>query len=179
MIINKRKIGERSGYFTGVEIEHTKFYGLSTIFFSNYTAASTFNYGIKHFAHIFFGVCNRDFFNLGDMSQELQFDLLVATAKELIDHAKFVTFELTPAQAVDPRITKLRESSAFCAMICVEVPLVGLGNFAIKAVPTHVFEHRVNERYVATIDSNELLHEKHITSWEEYAADVDGDDASN
>jgi hypothetical protein len=178
MIINKRKIGVQSGFFVGKEIEHTKFYGMDTIFFSKLTAANDYFRIISRcvpYSHMFFGVCNSDFLDMV-VPADSQFDLLVAYATSLIQFGKKVTFELTPSQALDSRVTALRSSPNFCAMICVEVPLVGLGNFAIKAVPTHVFEDRPNEHYVATIDSIDLLREKHLTSWDEYAADIDGDD---
>ena len=164
MIANKRQMGEKAGYWFGIEVERTPFYGQDTVFYSRFTALDI----CPKQPHVFVCLYNPKF-SPNDKSELLW--LIVAGWIER--HSKRVTIEVTPEQMVSiPELVKLRRMypTSVCILVELEVPQIDLGAFCIKAVPSHPFENRENESHVATVSCTAM----EPTYWNEYEGDQDG-----
>jgi hypothetical protein len=177
MIHNERMMGEHSGFWFGEEVERTQFYGASTVFISRMSVASgpVLHQLADGIEHVFFAPINPRFFDRPAVhaGTKEEWEALYVTARELLDDGKFVSFEVLPSDASRMQITMLRVAypTQFCALIAVEVPKLEIGGFAIKAVPSVVFQQRRYEGCVMTVPFEHF--KRGATYWTEYAGDTE------
>jgi hypothetical protein len=182
MPINHRPMGERTGIWTGLEIEHTEFYGLETIFYSRFSTLTTYPHfalrqddGVPDFDHVFIAPINPKFFDGESSGTKADFSKIVEMAKYFFSHNKKVTIEVSTQQPVE-LFTELRRSYSndFCLLLVIELPELELRGFAVKVAPPVVFEDRANERAVLTAATWKFK----ATKWSEYGIDQDMEIAS-
>lgn len=187
---NDRTCGERAGWWTGVEVERTQFYGLRTRFFSRLSVACAMVESAEE-EHLFFAVINPKFFDGRIRDEPVDGHCLQSEAWAVIGlvrcclegTAKKATVEI-PAALAGWRcwnVLRVGFPDRFCLLVVVEVPQPELGAFAVKVAPSNLFTDTANEGGVVTISSDRLYapalasgRSDFETSWDEYAGDVDG-----
>src|SRR5678815_5291822 len=120
-MINNRTMGEKEGYWTGLEIEHTQFYGDPTVFFSRLETAIAyhehiFRFEMKLCEHVFLAVINPKFFQVaGRIPNPVDFGQVLGVARWHLNLGRRVTVEdwaINASLYTDLRICLLYTSDA-------------------------------------------------------------------
>ena len=179
-------MGEQHGWFQGLEVENTQFHGMPTVFFSRMRTLMNC-YETKTLPvpaavrHIFMAPMNQRFFaNAG-------WKYLTTISQHYLHQGYMVTWELTGEQGRNNYTTDMRRlfPQTFCALIALEIPEHELGAYAVKVIPTHCFDDKLNEGGVSVIPSGQFEltgyynsigdHVDAYTPWSVYEADQDGE----
>ncbi len=194
-MITERQMGEQAGWFQGLEIENTQFYGMPTVFFSRmWRLVKAYEDQLlpvpDAVRHVFIAPMNKHFFTdgrvvlgghyyaEGDELGTLTRSALYQIALHYLGRGYKVTFELAAKQATSPVVTELRRAfpGDFCALVAMEIPEHELGAYAVKIIPTHCFSNHPNEGGVVVMPCKAIMAQPYsFTPWTEYEKDQDGD----
>src|SRR5262245_20797295 len=126
MIINRRRMGERYGYWTGKEVEHTQFYGKETLFISRWDVTESALAKFPDVEHVFFAPINPLF---SASSIKYNYLRLEAKVQELLEKGYCVTVEVSATNVLKTYFNDARRMypATFCLLLVVEVPQLSLG----------------------------------------------------
>jgi hypothetical protein len=129
---------KQSGRCVGVEVEHSPFKGMMTLFIARYSCLSKpIPHDVTRIEHIYVGISA----NAGFWDRSKNWGRLRDQIVDRINEGYRVTLDVPPDPAILGLFTGLRVSYSerFCLMITVVVPMPDFGGFCLKAEPKRLF----------------------------------------
>lgn len=165
-------ITKASGLWRGVEIEHTQFKGMETVFVSRASALGRPN--VMSRPHIYIDMDDPQFWDATEIGWQV--------VREWLEHflvRKFsVTLGTNPMQlqanswlVADTSDIRRRYPNTFCLLVSVRIMCPDLKGYAVKVVPYAPFADQWAESGVLVRTADEF--EKGKTLWAEYLGDKD------
>ena len=180
---NERTMGEKKGWWVGLEVEATQFRSEPTVFFSRFRIASAMREdacfippkGKRLTAiycnHVFLAAINPRFWERADGTLPMHVDGNMSDLIKLhLTAGKKVTVEDWASNASFYTDIRLQYPDTFCLLAVIEMPKLEVGAFAVKVAPPTLFQELPFERQVAVAEADKF----DWNGWDAYSGDVDG-----
>lgn len=162
-------INKKSGLWAGVEIEHTQFKGMETLFVCR-AAALSMVHSYPQFPHVYIDMDDTEFWQ----DTEIGWLAVAGHIAEFLNKKHAVTLGVSPlqlSQVVVEATEFRRRFASFCLLVSVRIMCPDLGGYAVKVVPYQTFSDEWKESGVLVRTAEEF--EKGRTNWSEYIGDKD------
>lgn len=169
--MRRTDIKKKNGLWTGVEIEHTQFKGMVTLFVCRASALSMVNSYIQ-FPHVYIDMDDSEFWQ----GTEIGWLAVAGHIRQILKNKRKVTLgvnsHMTEQMVVETSELRRTNAASFCLLLSLKVMCPDMHGYAVKIVPYHTFD---NEEWM---ESGVLVRtaeefEKGKTVWSEYIGDKD------